>query len=238
MARKHKIITFLTLSIAVIMFTTVACNQNKEKNMTAGINHKWSPELSQGEEQTLFAIASDTLQWCINTPPNEFDFGKYTISEKLKTPRATFVTLNLNGMLRGCIGSLEPHAPLYKSVHDNAINAALRDPRFPAVTPAELPQLDIHISVLSPIKPIKSLDEFRLGEHGIILEKGYHSAVFLPEVATEQGWNVAETLTHLSQKAGLAPDAWKSNTSFKIFSSISIGSPRGQGYTGAAPHSK
>ena len=135
-------------------------------------------------------------------------------------PMATFVTLKMGGMLRGCIGSLEPVAKLYESVHDNAVNAALKDPRFRPVSAGELPPLDVHISVLSPIVEIDSLDAFKLGEHGIILEKGRHRAVYLPEVAPEQGWSVDETLSSLSQKAGLSADAWRTNTSFSVFSSV------------------
>lgn len=183
----------------------------------------WSPQLSQTEEQTLFAIANDTLSWCVEDSSGSFDFGKYEITEKLKIQTATFVTLKINGRLRGCIGSLEPVAPLYESVHDNAVNAALRDHRFPPVGTNELTQLEVHISILSPIVPIKTLDEFRIGEHGIILTKGYNRAVYLPEVATEQGWTVEETLTSLSQKAGLPPDAWKTGTTFEVFSSVGIG---------------
>ena len=181
-----------------------------------------STELSSAEKQTLRTIANDTLVWCTAYNSEKFDFSEYEISKKLQVTTATFVTLNIRGMLRGCIGSLQPIAPLYRSVHDNAVNAALRDPRFPAVSPQELPLLDVHISVLSPIVPIKSLDEFKLGEHGIILTKGYHSAVYLPEVAIEQNWTVDETLSSLSQKAGLPPDGWKSGTTFEVFSSTVI----------------
>ena len=187
---------------------------NSDKNI--------SMELSAAEKQTLFAIANDTLSWCIGDRGTKFDFSKYEITEKLKITTATFVTLNIRGMLRGCIGSLEPATALYKSVHDNAVNAALHDPRFPAVSMKELPLLDVHISVLSPIVPIQSPAEFKLGEHGIILTKGYHRAVYLPEVATEQNWTVAETLSSLSQKAGLPPNGWKDGATFEVFSSTVI----------------
>jgi AmmeMemoRadiSam system protein A len=211
-----------TLS-ASVFFTAAGCTNTKENSMNEQNSAVWSPQLSQTEEQTLFAIANDTLSWCVEDSSGSFDFGKYEITEKLKIQTATFVTLKINGRLRGCIGSLEPVAPLYESVHDNAVNAALRDHRFPPVGTNELTQLEVHISILSPIVPIKTLDEFRIGEHGIILTKGYNRAVYLPEVATEQGWTVEETLTSLSQKAGLPPDAWKTGTTFEVFSSVGIG---------------
>ncbi|MBT3193530.1 MAG: AmmeMemoRadiSam system protein A [Verrucomicrobia bacterium] len=181
---------------------------------------EWSPELSDAEMQTLFSIADDTLAWCVGGQAGRFDFSPYRLTEKLKTPMATFVTLKIRGLLRGCIGSLMPVAPLYESVHDNAINAALKDHRFRPVGPAELPRLDVHVSILSPIVPIGGIEAFKLGEHGIILEKGYHRAVYLPEVAPEQGWTVEETLSSLSQKAGMPANGWRSGANFKVFSSV------------------
>lgn len=181
---------------------------------------EWTPGLDAKEKETLFAIANDTLAWCVKNDATEFSFDKYTITEKMKKDTATFVTLKIGDMLRGCIGTLAPIEPMYKSVHNNATNAALRDLRFRPVRPAELPNLDVHISLLSPIRDIASLDEFKIGEHGIILEKGMYRAVYLPEVAVEQKWTKDETLESLSEKAGLPGDAWKQGAKFKVFSSV------------------
>ena len=170
----------------------------------------------------MFAIAKDTLDWCVKGTKGDFPFDKYKITPKLKVPTHTFVTLKISGQLRGCIGSLPPMtpAPLYESVHDNALNAALRDWRFNPVKPSELPRLEVHVSLLSPVTDIKSLDEFKLGEHGIIIIKGSHRAVYLPEVAPEQGWTKEETLASLSEKAGMNSDAWKEGAKFQIYSSV------------------
>lgn len=215
--------TAMMITVALICAGCAADSHKHEKeHIMSSQSGKWSPELSAVEEAALFQIADDTLKWCVKKDSGDFSFDKYDLTEKLKIERATFVTLKINGMLRGCIGSLVPVAPLYKSVHDNAVNAALHDPRFSPVSSNEVSQLEVHISVLSPITPIKSLDEFRIGEHGIILTKGYHRAVYLPEVAVEQHWSREETLSSLSVKAGLAPDAWKSGASFEVFSSVSI----------------
>ena len=183
---------------------------------------QWSPGLTDAEKETLFAIAADTLAWCVNRSRGDFSFESYTLTPKLKEMRATFVTLKEHGNLRGCIGSLAPVAPLYRSVHDNAINAALKDFRFRPVTAAELPDIELQISVLSPIEPIESIDAFVIGEHGIIIEKGMYRAVYLPEVAVEQGWNKEQTLSSLSRKAGMNADAWKSGCRFKVFSSVKL----------------
>jgi AmmeMemoRadiSam system protein A len=192
----------------------------KEAKVKETRSGKWSPELTDDEKETLFAIANDTLQWCVEGRKGDFAMDSYRLTDKLRTPMATFVTLKIRGRLRGCIGSLAPVAPLYESVHDNAINASLNDYRFRPVTADELKHLDVHISVLSPITDIPSLDAFTIGEHGIILKKGMHRAVYLPEVAVEQKWTVEQTLTSLSQKAGMPPDAWREGTDFQVFSSV------------------
>ena len=181
---------------------------------------EWTPALTDEEKKTLFSISEDTLQWCVNGGRGAFAFDKYTLTDKLKARTATFVTLKEHEMLRGCIGTLMPRQSLFESVHDNAINAALKDHRFRPVTPGELPELVVHVSILSPIRDIASLDEFKIGEHGIIFEKGMYSAVYLPEVAVEQGWTKEETLSSLCEKAGTRPDAWRSGAKFKVFSSV------------------
>jgi len=135
-------------------------------------------------------------------PPPEID--------KLRERGGCFVTLNTaSGELRGCIGSIESPEPLGDNLRRNALNAAQRDPRFPPVEPHELPSLSIEVSVLSKPSQIGSAEEFEVGRHGIILELGQYHAVFLPQVAPEQGWNRETTLQYLSRKAGLPPDAWK-----------------------------
>ena len=179
----------------------------------------WTPGLTDAEKATLFTLARDTLKWCVTGQGGGFDFGRYTITPLMMTNMATFVTLKIKGQLRGCIGSLAPVEPLYLSVHGNAINAALRDPRFDPVRPAELPRIEVDVSILSPIRDIASIAEFKIGQQGIILEKGRYRAVYLPEVATEQGWTVEQTLSSLSMKAGLPPDAWREGTRFKVFES-------------------
>lgn len=180
----------------------------------------WTPGLSEAEKSTLFAIARDTLKWCVEAQKGKFDFGRYTLTPLMKADTATFVTLKIRGNLRGCIGSLAPVEPLYVSVHGNAINAALRDPRFEPVQPGELSRITVDVSILSPIRDIASISDFKIGQQGIILEKGRYRAVYLPEVATEQGWTVEETLSSLSQKAGLPAHAWREGAHFKVFESV------------------
>mgnify|MGYP001818527198 CR=1 FL=1 len=138
---------------------------------------------------------------------------------QLKEPAGAFVTLRREGRLRGCIGTIGPGKPLYRAVLENGVNAAVNDRRFHPVAPEELEALEVEVSVLSPPAPIASPGQFRVGEHGIILEKDGRRAVFLPEVAVEQGWGREETLRHLARKAGLAPDAWSNGARFEVFTS-------------------
>ena len=116
-----------------------------------------------------------------------------------------------------CIGDIFPRQPLYKSVIINAIRAAVNDKRFPRVTEAECNDIKIEISALTPPQPIASPGQIRIGVDGVVLNKNGQSAVFLPQVAPEQGWDVDQMLTRLSLKAGLPADAWKQGASFRVF---------------------
>jgi AmmeMemoRadiSam system protein A len=144
------------------------------------------------------------------------------IDNKLMQIRSCFVTLHSrSGALRGCIGNIEPFEPLAENVVHNAVNAAFRDPRFPQISSKELDSLRIEISILTVPEPVETYKDFIVGRHGIILNKRGSGAVFLPQVAPEQGWDAETTLTHLAMKAGLPPDAWKdADCRFKIFQAV------------------
>jgi AmmeMemoRadiSam system protein A len=131
----------------------------------------------------------------------------------LAAPGATFVTLTKAGKLRGCIGSLEARRPLAEDVQANAVAAALNDPRFPTLTAAELPEIAVEVSLLSPPQPISFRDEadalaqLAPGADGVIFEYGHHRSTFLPQVWAELA-TPAEFMGHLKYKAGLPPDFW------------------------------
>ena len=168
------------------------------------------PSLNDNEQLTLLKIARETLETYIKERKlPDVNNGKYTFTQKLKEKRGVFVTLNKNGSLRGCIGHILPREPLFKAVMKNIINSSTNDTRFTPVSEDELSDLEIDISVLSPIKKITGPEKFILGKHGIIIRMLGSGAVFLPQVATEQGWNREETLCHLCKKAGLPAYAWK-----------------------------
>ena len=135
----------------------------------------------------------------------------------MQKPRGVFVTLRRAGRLRGCIGSIFPHQPLDRAVIANAIHAGVDDWRFTPVTAEECGALTIEISVLTPPVPVDGPEAIRVGTDGVVLSKQGRSAVFLPQVATEQGWDRAQLLTELARKAGLPPDAWREGSSFHVF---------------------
>lgn len=135
----------------------------------------------------------------------------------LEECRGVFVTLTRDGQLRGCIGHIEGVAPLADGVIANAENAACRDPRFRPVGPDEVAALEIEVSALTPLRPVSGPEAIELGRHGIVLSRGHHRAVFLPQVAPEQGWDLETTLGQLAIKAGLGPSDWREGCRFEVF---------------------
>ena len=135
----------------------------------------------------------------------------------MKAVRGGFVTLHKRGDLRGCIGEIVPRREVWKVVREQALNAAFHDPRFSPLSEDELGEVELELSILTPPKPVASWKDIVIGKHGMVLSKGGRSAVFLPQVAPEQGWGIEETLTHLSMKAGLPPDAWQSGADYLVF---------------------
>ena len=145
-------------------------------------------------------------------------------SENLKLKRGAFVTLKKSGHLRGCIGYIKAYKPLGETVQEMAIAAAFNDPRFPSLKPDEVKQLTFEISVLSPFKRIKDINEIEVGKHGLYMIRGYKSGLLLPQVAVEYKWNRETFLQETCYKAGLPPDAWMDEeTEIYIFSADYFG---------------
>ncbi len=121
-----------------------------------------------------------------------------------------FVTLHLDGKLRGCIGTFRQDAELAGNIKDMARAAAFSDPRFGPVSAEDFDKIELEISVLTPMRKIDSTEQIVPGKHGIYIKNGNRSGTFLPQVATEQGWTTEEMLGHCSRdKAGLGWDGWK-----------------------------
>jgi AmmeMemoRadiSam system protein B/AmmeMemoRadiSam system protein A len=179
---------------------------------------KTDTALTQEDHKNLLLLARRTIEFYLQNgqAPAPEQLG-VTVTDAIKTNRAAFVTLKKNSGLRGCIGDVFPRQSLYKSVIANAINAAVNDWRFSPVTRDELAGIKIEISALTVPQPIDSYNKIRLGTDGIVLNKAGYSALFLPQVATEQRWDIPTMLTELSLKAGLPADAWKEGATFLVF---------------------
>lgn len=172
--------------------------------------------LNKSQRKRLLQIARSSIETYLKTNTKE------ELSEQdplLLKEMGAFVTLNIHGQLRGCIGNLVGKEPLYLTIRDMAIEAAVGDPRFPPLDLSELKNIEIEISVLSPLERIDSAEKIQLGTHGVLVRKGFNSGVFLPQVATETGWTKEEFLSNLcAHKAGLASNAWKDkSTEIYIF---------------------
>ncbi len=171
--------------------------------------------LTPPEQRALLRLARDALERGVRgLPPHEPDWAQ--LPPRLREPGATFVTLTKHGQLRGCIGSLEPVRPLALDVQENAIAAALRDPRFWPVQPDELPDIRVEVSYLTPLRPLpytspeELIRHLRPGVDGVVLvdpETG-RRATFLPQV-WEQLPDPVAFLSHLSLKMGAPPDLWQ-----------------------------
>jgi AmmeMemoRadiSam system protein A len=161
------------------------------------------------QKRTLLKVARDTIEAIILSKPTE---KPQSDDPELNAPCGCFVTLKNHGRLRGCIGQFTSDSPLIELVAEMAKASATGDPRFMAdpITAHELKQLDIEISVLSPLQRTDNPLSLRLGVDGIYIKRGYASGCFLPQVATETGWSKEEFLSYCcAHKAGLAPDAWR-----------------------------
>lgn len=132
-------------------------------------------------------------------------------SSTLNQSLGAFVTLNRQGRLRGCIGNMIGQGPLYNTVARMAYAAAFEDYRFPSLQESEWPEIELDISVLGPMTRCLNPEEIEIGKHGLLLVRGNHSGVFLPQVPVEQHWDRLTYLQQLCGKAGLPPDSWKAS---------------------------
>ena len=165
--------------------------------------------LSDPDKKQLLVLARKTIEEHVGKlalkPLNASDW-----SSALQTKCGAFVTLRKNGGLRGCIGRFDASVPLFKVVQQMAVSSSTEDYRFTPVSANEISGLEIEISVLTPMRRIKSIDEFQLGKHGIYMRKGTRAGTFLPQVAAETGWSKDEFLGHCARdKAGIGWNGWK-----------------------------
>jgi len=191
---------------------------------------KWSGErdsvLGADDRAYLLRIARESLERAVRSngltgraggPRSAANLHDVPLATRAKMGAFVTLTDKNTGALRGCIGEILPMRPLAEAVAARAVDAALRDPRFSPVAERELGSLRVEVSALTPPRPVASWRDIVLGRDGMTLEKGNAFAVFLPQVAPEQAWDLETTLSHLSQKAGLSADAWREDTKFETF---------------------
>jgi AmmeMemoRadiSam system protein A len=161
---------------------------------------------SDSDRQRLLRIARDAIVAHVGGASSE---SVVCHDEAPGRRGGAFVTLHSGDQLRGCVGHIEMDEPLVDVVRRCAVAACSTDQRFPAVVASELPQLALELSLLGPLEPIAGPDEIEINRHGLVVEKGWHRGLLLPQVATEWNWNPQQFLEQTCRKAGLAPDAWK-----------------------------
>jgi AmmeMemoRadiSam system protein A len=177
--------------------------------------------LSRKEQTYLLELARASVETAAGAPG---ELPEPMGSSRLIEPRGAFVTLKTHGRLRGCIGTIEPIKPLHETVREMARAAALNDPRFTPLGEDELPALDIEISAMSPLRRVTSADEIVVGTHGLVIEKGLHRGLLLPQVAVEHGWDAETFLGYTCEKAGLDRNAWRDeDTVIFVFSADVFG---------------
>jgi uncharacterized protein len=162
--------------------------------------------LSLDEKRELLVIARKAITNALEGKPFSMALPG---SAALLQPHGAFVTIRIDHQLRGCIGYIESSRPLAQVVAEVAAKSSMEDPRFPPLTTAELEHATLEISILSPPRQIKSVEEIEVGTHGLILELGMNRGLLLPQVAVEYRWDRQEFVEATARKAGLHKSAWR-----------------------------
>jgi AmmeMemoRadiSam system protein B/AmmeMemoRadiSam system protein A len=192
-----------------------------EKGQEGKIKNELSKEFSFNSEEKsqLLGIARNSIRSMLYENKKSV-LDEKNFPSKFKEPLGAFVTLKINGSLRGCIGRFISSLPLYEVVQESALSSAFEDPRFSPLSREEFERTNIEITVIGPLKKIKTINEIVLGKHGIYIKKDSRSGTMLPQVATENGWTVEEFLGYTSRdKAGIGWDGWK-NADIFIYEGI------------------
>lgn len=179
-------------------------------------------ELNREERVTLLALARKTIAESVGA---DQELGTLDLSPQVFSMKCgAFVTLHIQGRLRGCIGYIQGIKGIPETVEEMALSAAFKDPRFRPLRKEEYHLIDIEISVLSPIEDVTSIGDIVTGRDGLIIARGFNQGLLLPQVATEQGWDRDTFLSHTCLKAGLPPGAWKEKgTRIQKFSAVVFG---------------
>jgi len=178
-----------------------------------------TPQPSSSQERELLLHLAHQA---IDTALEDCELALPLISEHLRQQRGAFTTLHLEGEVRGCVGYVFPVSPLFQTIIETARAAAFQDMRFLPVTREEADRLQISISILSLLFPIKA-EEVELGKHGLLITQGNHRGLLLPQVPAEHGWDLNTFLEQTCRKAGLRPDAWQHQATLEAFTAEIFG---------------
>lgn len=176
------------------------------------------PEFTQEERAVLLRLAHESIESALGGQ----DVSLTAPSAHLAEPRGAFTTLYVRGELRGCVGYVFPVASLYRTVAETARAAAFEDNRFYPVVRDEVPELEVHLSVLSPLQPIRA-EEVEVGRHGLLVSQGMHRGLLLPQVPVEHGWDRVTFLEQTCRKAGLPLNAWQHGAALESFTAEVFG---------------
>jgi AmmeMemoRadiSam system protein B/AmmeMemoRadiSam system protein A len=175
------------------------------------------PNLTRTRREELLRLARTTIAAYLTTG----GVPEYKTDDPVLVRRSgAFVTLRKDNELRGCIGHLFADGPLYQRVQETAVAAASSDPRFPALTAKELDEVNIEVSVLSPLRRVTDPQQIHIGTHGLVISQAGQQGVLLPQVALEEGWDRGEFLENLCLKAGLAHNCWTNNATLYAFTAV------------------
>ena len=212
-----------------VTYASIVYN-GKWKSWATGTPAPELDDLSHAEEEALLELARATLHTHLAHDGSLAEwFESHGHDPGLESLAGAFVTVHntgrraeREGRLRACMGVIEARQSALDAVVSAAVSAA-HDPRFPPLGLEELDDVEIEVSVLSPARRVPGPDSVQVGVHGVVLSKGGRRAVFLPQVAPEQGWDRDEMLNHLSQKAGLPADGWRRGAKFEVFTAQVFG---------------
>jgi hypothetical protein len=197
---------------AAVFYRNSGSSKTDPEGRKAGI----SLGLTEEEKKSLRQIAQASIERRLKgekAPPIDIAGGH------LKENRGAFVSLHRRGQLRGCIGIIQPTRPLYQVVEEMASAAAFEDTRFAPLSAQELKDLDLEISVLTPLQRVQDIQEIEVGIHGLYIKKGFYAGLLLPQVAAEYKWDRLTFLEETCRKAGLPKNAWKEKgTEIYLFS--------------------
>jgi uncharacterized protein len=190
----------------------------RESSQGSTIGAGEHPEFSPQERRQLVTLAHEAIA----AATEQRQLPLIPPSPHLAEPRGVFTTLYHRGILRGCVGHVVPRTSLYGAVAETAAAAAFEDARFPAFTAAELPGLEVSLSILSPLELILP-EQIEVGRHGLLIRLGNRRGLLLPQVAVEHGWDRNSFLEHTCRKAGLPPNAWQTGASVEAFTAEVFG---------------